>query len=625
MRFFRRLLGSWLVTALLVPIAGCISNMPAPDGVNAAISALARGGVSVFEDVNTAAPITAPDGKVSAMRFTRWQVRNMLTEAAANNGYLGSTLDVLGDPPPEAPKFSQVLAAWIVGGDGPLAQYIHKLLPNLDIVHAPTTVFPSIAVLAFIGDIARPSATSMAPRPPAFDLGPYIASRALADGGACTDIANWVSKVVSNVTSAITANGTGPLATIWNGVISIVQKAISVTVGAFTQSLFAWVTRIATIAGTLMQISSMFKPWSVKLAALPTAVTLDETPTNGSFTATLNADPVQWPQTIVDCVSQLSHVDLNKTGYKDAPVTWTKEIGIPAVAQNTNKDSTLKDDKTATYLYQTITAPVPDPGSCTRLLPNKPNETIGVTVTITRSDITQVIGSLETLITSELPAVLQSFLMPYVQPAIDAAAQKASAQFKSPSATAIAGVSIYVEDPGCTHLPPDTHVPPPPPKPSGTGKYGSLPMLPCDQLATSADVAAAYPGQMLLPRKPEIEEMMKGLLVPKLQPGKPQNHIAGYSACLIGTLGPDTDTNHELQYHTVAGFLTAPALMPMSAQEDQGCHAALAPELAHFHAICVGRAGVLDVYDTNAEYFIMSMEGSPQSAIALYKRILDKL
>jgi len=60
---------------------------------------------AVMEDVTSTAPIVALGASASAMRFTRWQVRNLVAEANAHNGYLGSELDAFVPAPPARRRF----------------------------------------------------------------------------------------------------------------------------------------------------------------------------------------------------------------------------------------------------------------------------------------------------------------------------------------------------------------------------------------------------------------------------------------------------------------------------------------------------------------------------------------
>ena len=171
----------------------------------------------------------------------------------------------------------------------------------------------------------------------------------------------WVSSVVNSVTNAVRANGSGWLASLWNTAVSLVGTAISVTINGLTNSLVAFITKIASICGTLMQVASMFKPWTVKLAANPSTITLDGYAEPGAFDATLDAKDIPWPPELVSCVTEVSggHINLTDASYKNATVTWTHPVNIPGLATKQSEDDALLDDKTAHYTYATETVEEP--------------------------------------------------------------------------------------------------------------------------------------------------------------------------------------------------------------------------------------------------------------------------
>ena len=162
-----------------------------------------------------------------------------------------------------------------------------------------------------------------------------------------------------------------------------------------------------------MQVTSMFKPWTVSLAGNPSSITLEDTPVSGAFDATLSAKDVPWPPELVSCIAAIStgHTDLSSASYKDAPVTWTQPVNIPSLATKLSEDDTLLDNKTAHYTFSTSTVPTVDPNDCPRLV-NAGR--LGITVTVERSDISKTLTSLESLITGQIPASLGSYLQKYI-------------------------------------------------------------------------------------------------------------------------------------------------------------------------------------------------------------------
>jgi hypothetical protein len=644
----RRLIGAGLVVALLAsPLTACSNAAKTSDavGLDESIGALASGGVAVMDDVSSRTPIVGLLGTPSAMRFTRWQLRNLVAEADAHGGYLGSDLDALATPPAGAPGISVILGAWLTRDEGALAHYALRFMGHQDYKRSATIMFPSIVVLAFIADIARGPAP-VPSRSSAFDLGPWIAAPAEADG-VCTDISNWVSSVVNDVTNAVRANGSGWLASLWNVVISIAGIAFSIVANGVLQPIVGFVTEVATVVGTLMQVASMFKPWTVRLAADPTVQTLGPSPQSGVFAATLAAQDVPWPKSLVGCVYALAKVNLTDASYKDARVTWTQPVGIPLLASNDSQDGTLRDDKTAHFAYSTVTRPTIPAQECPALVPAG---AIGITVTVERTDVSKVIDSLVLLIANRLPAQLQQFLDPYEQRGIDAA-KAAVGNFKGPRASATARVMEYVADPLCLHIPPPAT---PTPQAAQTGR---LPFAPCEQILANGNIGAAFPGSVSLNRymradtRPFFENSTMAIVRTaesvgvnagntKVDPQAVANNprVANASGCAIGPPYQAPPYPQEDKPPAVALFVTLPSDgRPVDTNESNpACLAAMGPELAYFKAECwiIGtrqRAGgpvlssMIVVFSKDAEYANESLASSTDAGTVLMRSVLQGL
>jgi hypothetical protein len=406
------------------------------------------------------------------------------------------------------------------------------------------------------------------------------------------------------------------------------------------QSIVGFVTQIATVVGTLMQVASMFKPWTVTLAADPGSLTLGAAPLSGAFNATLDAQDIAWPATLVGCVKSLSGVDLT-AAYKDTPVTWTKPIGIPGLAAVAAADATLGDDKTAHYTYATISRPPAT--ECPVLVPAG---NLGITVTVSRTDVSKTLDSLLLLITNKLPAKLQNFLQPYEQPAVDAA-KTAIGNFKSPHASATAQLTELVSDPLCTHTPPPGSTPKPTLPPV---QYGELPLAPCDAILSNADVAAGYPGDIIINNlKPAMQDLMRNAgvtlnAVASQVPGSKDGvvhdpRVLASTGCPIGppytpSSGDDPDNP---QIDALFVTLPAPAQPVLAENSAPACVAALGSELDTFKAECSVMsttdspggpvmATLVRVFSKDAEY-VVEVFGSGDSApaIALMRSVLQRL
>jgi hypothetical protein len=393
-------------------------------------------------------------------------------------------------------------------------------------------VFPTIVVLTFIADIARVSPTAQS-RLPSIQLEGLIATPAEADG-LCSAVAGWVSGVVNSVTNAVRANGSDWLASLWNTAVSLVGTAITVLIGGLEQSLVGFITKFASICGTLMQVASLFKPWTVKLAANPSTITLDGYAEPGAFDATLDAKDIPWPAELVSCVTEVSggHIDLTDASYRDAPVTWTQPINIPGLATKQSEDDTLLDDKTAHYTYATKTVEVPGDDDCPTL---HDAGKIGITVRVGRSDITKTLMSIEALITGQLNSSIQSYLQPYIEPAVDAVTDVAN-KFAAPHESAIVSLKETFADPRCEHTPPANATPSPAPSPTAAG-FLNLPFEPCTELIAEGNTATFLSGATVLPNLEYLDKLNSAIIATGTeQSGSAPSGYDGTraSVCMLG-------------------------------------------------------------------------------------------
>jgi hypothetical protein len=142
----RRCAGVFLLAALLAPLITACSNAAKTStvvGLDESINALAGGGVAVMDDVTSRTPLVGLTGTPSAMRFTSWQVRNLVAEANAHGGYLGSDLDALVAPPAGSPGLSVIIGAWLTRNEGALAHYARRFMGDQDYKQSKTIMFPT--------------------------------------------------------------------------------------------------------------------------------------------------------------------------------------------------------------------------------------------------------------------------------------------------------------------------------------------------------------------------------------------------------------------------------------------------------------------------------------------------
>lgn len=405
-------------------LTGC-GTKSAADPVAIGIAALASGGVAVQESYEGRTPIAPLVGSVSAMRMTRWQLRNMVGQASAGMGMLGAALDAFGRSPGAAPRkrtspgIATFIGAWVKRSQGPLATYAGQFMPkNADYAHPAKITFPLLVVTLFIADAARTTKPAEAPTGSAtgFEWERLIAAPASASGG-CSTVTNFVASVVDNVTNALLVTGDGFLASLWNTTIAaLVGIAVSVIETALAP-IFSTIRTIATVLAMVTTIASSLQPWTVDVQPGQQSVTLLGTPVTGKFTATLHADSIQWPDGLKDCAQALANIDLDTISYVNAPVEWETFGDFPGGATVSDSQKTIQADKTAVLNFQTVPIKDEQKPECSTL---HLQSIIIARAWIGRSDIDHLQAALANAALSLLPKVVQQLVTPLITPWIDA-------------------------------------------------------------------------------------------------------------------------------------------------------------------------------------------------------------
>ena len=403
-------------------LTGCTSKAE-PTAVETAISALASGGVAVYDSYAAKAPVAHVGGPASAMRYTRFQLRNMVGQAQAGMGMTGAALNAFDRTPPaqaHAPGFSAFLGAWLKRSQGPLATYAASFMPKTtDYAHTANIVFPVLVVTLFIADAARPKQTAAIPEPEHFEWQRLIAAPASA-AGTCSSVTDFVSSVVDEVTKALQVSGDGFFATLWN---VIVAKGVDVVVGVLKTVLKPIIAIIKTVASVLAMvtvIASSLQAWTVKVVADPEQVTMLGTAVDGKFTATVDNGSIPWPDELKNCAKALADVDLDSLTSIDAPVSWETSGQVPESATVTDSDKKIGADKTATLNYKTVALSDPQKEDCSTL---EHRGNIGARATVERSDITKLQVALTNASVSLLPDFVQKGIMPLLKPWLESQMQ----------------------------------------------------------------------------------------------------------------------------------------------------------------------------------------------------------
>lgn len=446
------------------------------DPVAESISTLAASGVAVYDSFSAATPIASPQGARSAMRFTRWQLANLLSMANAGGGMTGTTLDKMGQLNAGTKKFgfSVLVAAWLSGGKSDLAKYARSFMPkNADFKHASRLTYSLLVLTLFIGDIAR---TNAPPEKAGFDIEPFFAAPAMADG-ICSKTTGFIDGVIQDVIHALqfTNENNSTLISIFN---TIVEVVVGVTLTAIKAALAPLLKIIAAVVGAISivaMVASTLQVWHVTVSADPEKVTLGDQPVEGKLIATLDAPSLPVPPDVVDCASALGGIDLTTVNSKDAPVTWGPGGEIPGNADVVDKQATIQNDNTATLTYRTHAIPSTPAPTC-QLPPTE--QFVGeifTTVTVQREDISKLQQALTDALLAQLPKSISDFIMPILNPFRASAEQSFKNLTASPVTNSGFSQLSKLED-ACTPTPPPTK---PPvsnasPQPSGSGDSNDI-------------------------------------------------------------------------------------------------------------------------------------------------------
>lgn len=421
---------SWLLVVPALIDAGCAARGP---DVNGAISTLASAGVATYETYGSSTPIVAISGTRSAMRFTRWQLKNMLLQADAGMGMTGAELDRLegANPPKNAPTMSQFVAAWVMKYQSPLAAYAkaHIGVSSIDLKRTKQTVFPLLVIGLFVADVARMSdgtPPKVADSEPGFER--FIAAPAQAYA-ICSAVSNFVNGIIGDVEAALKEipYAGKVLVYLWGALVDVVKTAINKAIApilAVISAVSAGLAAITTIASTL-------SPWVVKLAAKPQSVNLSDQTFRGFVDADVVSGAIDWPEEVSDCAQQLSGIDLASISSEDAPVTWEPGGEIPLRADVDTKNTEHKLRKNSVrFVYVTKPLQNVPPETCRSY---DPAGKIEVGVKIERVDVQHLATQLANLAFGKINTTAYQHLKGYFQKYIDSAMQSIENYIHSPA------------------------------------------------------------------------------------------------------------------------------------------------------------------------------------------------
>lgn len=310
-------------------LAGELSGPFDEGNLGAAVEALARAGVEVWDDELTSAlrDVVEP---ASPVRFIRFQVRNMALEVARGGGILGMDLDALaGHAGGKRPSVSAAVAGYVVSGSTFGADLSRELLEGSDMSSSRLATFPLLVLALFLSDNSRHRA-SASPTASAF-------------GGEVTGIPG-----AELVAALRQGGGCGPAGGFLGGVIGGIF-------GLFVKGTL--VGRALAALSVLVTVGSMLRVWTVTVTAEPGSSHYqvgDAPPIDGAFTATVDpGGTYSWPPIVSDCAALLG-IDLPEPAdAPGSPIAWNLVSGFPQHSETPGPlDSVVDEDDTAVLPFR---------------------------------------------------------------------------------------------------------------------------------------------------------------------------------------------------------------------------------------------------------------------------------
>lgn len=207
-----------------------------------------------------------------------------------------------------------------------------------------------------------------------------------------------------------------------NVLIDKARLVISKTVSVAIKPLMTVVAEIAGVAGTVAQVVSAVRPWTMTLTADPAANrkgVAPEGPQPGTVTARIDLGGLdQWPSYLADCAARAGTAlpPLKPAGNS---ITWHITGAPTGLAYLGDGDTRLRNDATARTQYLTAVEPkYPDAREATGR--------VRITATIQRDDLTTIQNQFEDLVHSNLTSlvpplgsIIDDIAWPVVQPWVD--------------------------------------------------------------------------------------------------------------------------------------------------------------------------------------------------------------
>ena len=405
--------------------------------------------IRVVDDDRSAVP--AGEGLV----LTRGQIDLMVRESTQRGGVVGADLDRLSPAPAGVVPLSYLIGAWATLGATDGARRTAAAIGSVDYHHAPDVVFPTGALVLFLGDTAHAMASVPAPS------GALPFARPNAEAGAdapCSTVANFIDQALSGLFDALRISPTflgnegaasalaGFLAGLWNTAVDFAQGVVKGLVSTLSAPVVGFIRTALGVMGVATTMLSYVKDWSLDVRTDPERpdgdlyrfAIGDEADRSGSFVATVPPAAADWPPALKDCAGATG-VPLPQLAVPGAPALWKVTYNEGVITTKGALTTPLGSDLTARLEFLTGREPQEFAQG------DKVVGTALVSVKVPRGEITRFLefvqaqmAAAEQILLAQVPtgvlhdqasAALQSFVQPVVDQLSSAVQDQADGLF----------------------------------------------------------------------------------------------------------------------------------------------------------------------------------------------------
>ena len=299
--------------------------------VERAVDGLASLGIETRVRPADTAPITEAAGNPSAVRLLRLQVRNLALEQFGGGGTSGADLDAVSDAAGGGP-ISALLAGWATSGTTAGANWAASLLPGDPSADPTATVFPTLALLAFVADVDAGTSTSR-----------WNSIRLAANDDFCSEVSTYLSAALGDIVDTDAA----PPA--W------LQSLIDQYAPQYASDPALLRKTIGAVA-LLSYATSLARPWTVSLVPDPASVEYGiegQDPVEGGVDLTVLSGADVFTDDVADCAG-LADAQLASVPVEGSAVNWDASGLNPHAAQAT-ATAAVDDLGTAGMSYEMTT------------------------------------------------------------------------------------------------------------------------------------------------------------------------------------------------------------------------------------------------------------------------------